>query len=170
VTTVECNREQDVLDALVAERWPDRADEELRLHVAQCAICSDVLEVAAPLLHDRNSASLESARIPSSGAMWWRAQMRARQEAERQATRPIAVAQIVGSVIAIAVMVAVGAVVSPWLRDLIAGFSGRVAASLSGIELPMALAWQGWLIPAFLIGISVLVFAPIAVYFALADD
>jgi hypothetical protein len=168
VKIVECSREQDVLDALAAGRWPERVDEELRLHVAQCALCSDVLEVAAPLLDDRNTAPLDSARIPSSAVMWWRAQMRARQEAERQATRPIAVAQVVASVVAIVVAVAVGAALSPWLRELLTGFGGRLAGSFSGIELPIASVWQGWLIPAFLIGIS-LILAPV-VYFAFTDD
>ena len=41
--TVDCGREDDVLDALTSGRWPDRADDELRSHVATCAICADVI-------------------------------------------------------------------------------------------------------------------------------
>ena len=52
---VDCCREQDVLDALTSGRWPDRADEELRAHVAACAICADVVDVAGALLEDRTT-------------------------------------------------------------------------------------------------------------------
>ena len=55
----ECTREQDVLDAIAANRWPRRSDEELLQHVAGCAICSDLVEVVRPLIDEHDQASQE---------------------------------------------------------------------------------------------------------------
>ena len=49
VTFVDCPREQDVIDALTTEQWPDRCDEDLRRHVAACEGCRDLIAVVAPL-------------------------------------------------------------------------------------------------------------------------
>ena len=38
----ECPHESDVLTAVYTRRWPDRADETLRAHVATCEICRDL--------------------------------------------------------------------------------------------------------------------------------
>ena len=104
--TLTAVAKQDVLDALTSGRWPDRVDDELRGHVATCAICADVVDVASAVLEDRHDEPGEM-RIPSSAVMWWRAQMRARQEAAREAARPITVAQVVAAVTLVAVAVAV---------------------------------------------------------------
>ena len=171
---VDCCREQDVLDALMSGRWPDRADEDLRVHVATCGICADVLEVAGAVLalvNDRNDEPGDM-RIPSSAVMWWRAQMRARQEAAREAARPITVAQVIASAAAIALTVIALVALSPWfaglLRGWVSGVRGVVASDLA-IQAPSALLAQGWMIPALMIGVW-LVLAPVAIYFAVADD
>lgn len=170
---VDCCREQDVLDALTSGRWPDRADEELRTHVATCAICTDVVDVAGALLavSTDSGADLDEARIPSSAVMWWRAQMRARQEAAREAARPITVAQVIASVSAIALTITVAVALSPWfgglLRDWMSGLGSAAASDLA----PSALLAHGWMLPVLLISIGVwLVLAPLAIYFVVADD
>jgi hypothetical protein len=172
VTIVECDREPDVLDTLTSGRWPDRADEDLRAHVSRCAICADVVDVAGACLGDRVDESAD-ARIPSSAVMWWRAQMRARQEAAREAARPITVAQVVASVAAIVLTVAALVALSPWFGGLLGGWvSGvREAASseMAAIKAPSALLAGGWILPALMIGVW-LVLAPVAIYFAVADD
>ncbi len=169
---VDCCREQDVLDALTSGRWPGRAGEDLRAHVAACALCADVVDVAGALLDDRNDEPGD-ARIPSSAVMWWRAQMRARQEAAREAARPITVAQVVASVAAITLTVAALVALSPWFGGLLGGWvSGvRDAASsdMAAIKAPSALLAGGWMLPALMIGVW-LVLAPVAIYFAVADD
>jgi hypothetical protein len=172
VRTVDCCREEDVLDALTSGRWPDRADEELRAHVAVCSICTDVVEVASAVLEVRNDDPGDM-RIPSSAVMWWRAQMRARQDAAREAARPITVAQVVALVSVVALTVAALVALSPWLGGLLGGWlSGvREAASsdLAAIKAPSALLAGGWMLPALMIGVW-LVLAPVAIYFAVADD
>jgi hypothetical protein len=88
MTIIECPRESDVLDAIDSKRWPHRVDRELVDHVASCDICSDVLAVAAAMREDHD-ATWQEASLPSSGQVWWRAEMRVRQEAIRAASRPI---------------------------------------------------------------------------------
>jgi hypothetical protein len=172
VKTVDCCREDDVLDALTSGRWPDRADDELRGHVTTCAICADVVEVASAVLQVRNDEPGEM-RIPSSAVMWWRAQMRARQEAAREAARPITVAQIVALVTLVVVSVSAFIALSPWLSGVVGGWPNVVGSvtSLATLRVPAALLTQGWVLSAAVIGLGFwLVLAPLAIYFAVADD
>jgi hypothetical protein len=92
VSRIECNREQDILDAVASGRWPERADADLRNHANSCRICSEV-GLIAQLYHEDYSTALEQARVPSSGFVWWKSELRARQEAVRSASRPIEMVQ-----------------------------------------------------------------------------
>jgi hypothetical protein len=89
---VTCIREQDVLDVLATGRLPAACDADLDRHIEGCAGCADLLLTAAALLEDRECAWSE-ASVPPSAVVWWRAQLRAREEAARSAVRPIAFAQ-----------------------------------------------------------------------------
>ena len=170
--TVDCSREDDVLDALSSGRWPDRTDDELRAHIATCTICTDVVAVATAVLEVRDDEPGDM-RIPSSAVMWWRAQMRARQEAAREAARPVNVAQVVALVSVAALTVAALVALSPWFGGLLGGWIAgvRQAASsdMAPISAPSALLAGGWMLPALMIG-GWLVLAPVAIYFAVADD
>jgi hypothetical protein len=167
VTIVECCREQDVLDALAGERWPERVPEELRLHAAGCAICTDLIAAVQPILADRVDLSNEG-HIPSSGVMWWRAQMRARQEAAREAARPITVAQIVGVVCTLGVAAMAIAWLSPVMRVWLIESTAGMTANLRSVELGSVLQSQGWLV--LLMGLVWLLLAPLVIYFAVAED
>lgn len=126
---VECPREQDVLDAVSAGRWPHRADAELRNHVDGCGICQDVAAVFAAISDDLDAADQELA-VPHSSIVWWRAQIRAREEAAAAAARPIAVVQIA----AVACLIAAAIVLAPLALStlqLAAGSTADVAAWLA---------------------------------------
>jgi hypothetical protein len=88
---VECPHESDVLTMVVTGQWAERAPADLRAHVAACELCADLALVAQAIDED-HSAEIEP-RLPSPGTMWWRAQLRARQDAAHQVGRPITVAQ-----------------------------------------------------------------------------
>ena len=171
--TVDCCREDVVLDALTRGRWPDRAGDELQSHVASCAICADVIAVASAVLEVRNDEPVEM-RIPSSAVMWWRAQMRARQEAAREAARPITVAQVVALVTLVAVSVSAFMVLSPWFASVMSSWMPDIvgsATSLAALRAPSGMLTQGWVVSAAAIGLGIwLVLAPVAIYFAVADD
>ena len=166
--TVECSREQDVIDALASGRWPARVADELAAHVASCRICEDTLAVAGPILAEHDTFTTD-AHVPSSAVMWWRAQMRAKQEAAREAARPVTVAQIVGGICVMAVAVALMVVFSPLVRGWIVNTIDSVTGDVTRLGLQSALLSQGWLLPAALACVW-LVVTPLALYFALAED
>ena len=95
MSRAECAREQEVLDAIAANRWPDRLERDLANHIEGCAFCKDLGIVAEALRSDFSSA-IEQARVPTAGLVWWRAEIRARQESLRVASRPIALAYYIG--------------------------------------------------------------------------
>jgi hypothetical protein len=165
VRTPECVRESDLLDALAEGRWPETCDQELRAHVASCAICTDIATVALPLLSDRHAA-VQRADVPTSAIVWWRAQMRARQEAARVATRPITVVQGVSAAAFFALAIAV-----------IVNFAPAIASAVSLPSVPSEVPSLSSLVPttfaglllAGALGVSLLL-GPIAIYLAVAGE
>jgi hypothetical protein len=137
-------------------RWPDQCPEELRLHIAECAICTDVLQIALALHEDRAISHID-ARIPSADLMWWRAEIRSRQEAVRKASRPMTVVEAFGAAAAIGVAAALISRGWPWLQRFLVlpDFSALSVTHLA-------------IIIAFAVGI--LVIAPLAMYLVLSDE
>ena len=165
----ECACEQAVIEAVGAGGWPDRADAELRAHVAACAVCREVADVACLLQEERDEAWRE-AQVPSSGLVWWRAEMRARAEAARVASRPMTVVQgLALGTVAVALVAGIG-VWSGWAGQWMGWLQSlgpttvewRVAA---GSNLA-TIAQHGVLI-AIVAGVLALV--PIAAYVATSD-
>ena len=148
---LQCAREPDVLDALASARWPERVDAELRAHVEACAICRDVVIVAAAMREDHDAAWRE-ANVPPSGQMWWRAGMRARQDAVREASRPVTIAQGVAIVLALAVVAAGGWFAWPSVEALL--------TTPPPLFIPLVIAMIA----------LVMVVAPIALYFVLSEE
>jgi hypothetical protein len=162
---VDCPREADVLDAIASRRWPDRADDELRTHVATCEWCADVANVASAFVLDLESASAEATSLPSADVVWFRAQARARAEASRQAARPIAVMQAIGFASAAAVISVLIGVMAYWVwthADWLQALPDLQLVSLDS----MGLAIRGTLLA---IGLW-LILAPVAVYLVASDD
>ena len=147
--TIECAREADVLDALASARWPGRVDAELAQHVSSCEVCQDVIAVASAMQEDHEAAWRE-ANVPSSGQMWWRAEMRARQEAIRDASRPVTIAQGIAALMALAVVAAAGWFAWPTLQGLF--------ATPPPFLLPLAIGL-----------LALLVVTPVALYFVLSE-
>jgi hypothetical protein len=176
VGPVECPREQDLLDAFAAGRWPERCEEDLRVHVSKCGLCEDLVQVVAPLKDD-GERLWPTVRVPSSGTVWWRAQTRARREAAREAARPVTVAQALGTTLAVLALVGLVWVAAPWLTGLRQWLPAVPSIDLGAIGVgaihPRELAasidltrWW-WVIAAVL---GWLVIAPLAIYFALVED
>jgi hypothetical protein len=90
MTTSLCPREDELLDGLAA----GFIGAELESHVAACSSCSELRLVAGAVLDDRAVAMME-APIPASGTVWWRMQLRHRQEAQALARRSLIIGQAV---------------------------------------------------------------------------
>lgn len=97
-----CQREDELLDAL----GRGYIGAELDAHVTACDACTELREVAGALLDDRAHAAAE-ATIPSAGTMWWRLQMRHRQEAQTIARRSLLVGQAATLAIALTLVIAI---------------------------------------------------------------
>jgi len=158
VSKPDCVREIETFDAISSGAWPDACDDSLRAHVATCTNCSDVVEVATALIDDRDAA-LRHAPVPPSGVVWWRMQMRARNEATQSARRTVVAVQ--AAVFAAVLVIALAILGGAWWNKLphideIAA-SGLLAAAQWGVPLLLAIAiW--------------LTLAPVAVWLAVTKD
>jgi hypothetical protein len=166
---VECEFESEVLSATLQSRWPDRVDAQLRAHVAECAICSDVVVIAGAI-DDAREEAYARAVVPDSGRVWWRAQLRARREAAQTAGRPITAAQVIAFACAVGLLGACFGATSTWFQSALARVTSAAIAFESKSFLPSAtslMAEHGALVLAT---VAVLFVVPAAVYWALLRD
>jgi hypothetical protein len=121
---------------------------------AGCPECGPLVALAQQIRREFEHTT-RTARVPTPEIIWWRSQMRARQEAARKAARPIlftqalAIAALIGLLVALA-----GRLTIPELS-----FAGMSPVSVGLPVLYIVLA-----------GAFCLLIAPLAVYLALARD
>ncbi|MEO6221781.1 MAG: hypothetical protein ABIP90_00925, partial [Vicinamibacterales bacterium] len=92
-----------MLDLVAIDQWPQRADASLQAHVAACAVCSEVASISHAVREWSEAAAVP--RMDDSSVVWHRAQVKARAEAARAASRPVWVAQgfaVVALIVALA--------------------------------------------------------------------
>jgi hypothetical protein len=125
-----------------------------RCDKAECPECGPLVALAEEIRQEFEHTR-QHARVPTAEIVWWRAQMRAREEAARTAARPILLTQ------ALAVASLIGLVVS---------LAGRV--TLPAISWPeLALIPESLpLLPLLVAAACSFVLAPVAVYLALSRD
>jgi len=167
---IACDREADVLEAVAFGRWSGHCDPALAAHAATCAVCADVVAVSIALRDDREWACSE-ANLPTAGAVWWRATIRARAEASRVAERPLTVAQGIAG--ACAVGLAFGLAGFAWQSVQRFERLGEILAGLDASTLQFASSSASILQRALplVLGLGAcLLIAPIAVYLVLSDD
>jgi hypothetical protein len=158
MSRTECPREQEVLDALSSNRWPDRLGGDLSQHVEGCAFCQDLGLVAQALSADFSTA-VQEARVPSAGLVWWRAEIRARQDSIQTASRPITLAHYIGVACAGLVALALLSLFDFGGLTALSGFSltGLIPDFLS---IPLLFATLG----------AVAVLASVVLYLVLSDN
>ena len=172
---IDCEREQDVMDAVAAGRWPvrpdARLDAELREHIACCPVCGDLAAVLAAVAVERDSAWVESA-VPPASVVWWRAQIRAREEASRRAARPIVIVQ--GA--AVSLLIAAALVLLPLAWPLLETVA-ESAAEISAWTAPRAAAVStaftfvtGTAAPVLPFAVASVLLAPVLLYYALTGE
>lgn len=116
-----CPHEAEAKAVLRRGHWPNACEPELRKHVESCDRCSSQLLV----LHAFQSARAEAvqvAPINHPGLLWWRAQLRRRNDALQRVGKPIATAQIFALCISV-----------------------LTAAALLGSLLRKGVDWSSWL-------------------------
>ncbi len=118
-----------------------------------CPRCGPLVLLAEQVRQEFERTQGE-ARVPTPEIVWWRAQMRAREDAARKATRPILFTQ------ALAIAALLGLLIS------LAGRLTLPSLSLDAFSLTAGVP----LLHIAIAAICFLVFAPIALYLALAHD
>lgn len=171
---VDCERESDVLTMVATGQWPERAPSDLREHVEACAVCAELALAASAI--DAEAASRRVPDLPSAGTVWWRAQLRARQEAARDVVRPITFVQAVALAMFAGVGGAVFGATASWFQKAL-GLLGRafsqVASSirLPSVSLPddFSTVWAGYWVIVVVVGVC-LVAAAAVMGWAIKED
>ena len=144
----ECAREADVVRAAATDAW----DPDVQDHLATCASCAEIFELASALQAEDDEEQRD-AKLPAAGLMYWRATIRARAEAARTAEQPITIVQgVAGSCV-----VGAGVALSAYAWKAVSWPSVEVAAAQYAVPLMLGIA-------------LCLLVAPVAVYVALARD
>jgi hypothetical protein len=118
-----------------------------------CPTCGPLVTLAEQIRREFEHTQSQ-ARVPTPELVWWRAQMRAREEAARTAARPIVFTQ------ALAVAALIGLLVSVVGRLTLPAMTWPDLSLENGLPLvPIAIAGVCWL-----------VVAPAALYFAFSRD
>ena len=155
---IECVREDEVLMMVSTDRWPDDAPAELREHADQCQVCRE-LGLAAGVVSKEAEASAPN--LPSSGTVWWRAQLRARQEAAKQVVRPITAAQMLAFAAMVGVAGAVFGATTQWFQRGLGTLGRAIADGVASIPLPSlpqdlsTVPMSSWII-LFVVGIGLI--------------
>lgn len=139
MTSELCPREDELLDAL----GRGFLGEELESHAAACLSCSELRLVAGALLEERTEAIVE-APIRSSGTMWWRMQLRRRQDTMARARRSLLIGQAATLIVALSL---IGAFFG---ADIAAGV--RQLRETMHIGTPLMLVLIGWAVAAPIAG------------------
>jgi hypothetical protein len=103
-----CPREKEVRELVALGHWPQACAPELRAHVNQCRSCGDLALVAEAFQQARVQAA-GSATLIAPGVLWWRAQLRRRNQALERIGKPLLGAQVFA--LAFTLLLAVGFVV-----------------------------------------------------------
>jgi hypothetical protein len=102
MTLRRCPREREVIEQVQSGQWPNGSAEDLRQHVDGCRACGELVFVMQAFRSVR-ATSVASANPSSAGVLWWRAQLRRRNAAIEQISRPILGAQIFAFAVTIAI-------------------------------------------------------------------
>jgi hypothetical protein len=100
-----CRHEAEAQAVLRRGHWPDACDPELRKHVETCDRCASQLLVLHAFQKTRAEA-VHVARMGHPSLLWWRAQLRRRNDALERVSKPITTAQIFALCISIVTAVA----------------------------------------------------------------
>jgi hypothetical protein len=156
MTPRSCPHETEVLDLVAIEQWPQRADAALQAHVAACAVCGELASIATAV---REWGAADSApKMPDATLVFHRAQVKARSEATRAASRPLWVAQGFALVALVVALVWVGP-----SADWYTGIWQNVTSSRPGLTLPNAALFAGWVWPIGLGAAGVIVFVSVVI-------
>lgn len=129
----------------------------------------DERELAAALAAEGNASRIE-AEPPSSARVWWRAQMRARQEAAQAANRPLTFVHAVAIACGVGLLLGLGTIALAWLRGT-NGWLAHAYESLASAATPLATEIAGrWLALSLTMTLVSCIVLSVAAYVILSDE
>jgi hypothetical protein len=111
-----CPHETEIQAIVRSGHWPEACDPELRNHVETCRTCGEQLLVLHAF-HSARAHTMQAARVDHPNLLWWRAQLRRRNDALQRVSRPITTAQIFA--FCISVLAAAALLRSQWQQGLV---------------------------------------------------
>ena len=127
-----CESEARIVEALGQGVAPEAMEEPLRQHIADCALCAEVVSMYELFQHDAEQLCA-TVELPNAGRVWWRATLAARRSAAERALRPILIAEKAALAIGGGALLALLIFVAPWLAGQLrysSFFTGTVVYSL----------------------------------------
>lgn len=162
-----CAREEAVLAAAL-DQLSEALPAELAAHLGACGSCRD-LHTLASVLQDDRAVALADARVPSSGQAWWRAELRARQEAAVSAARPITVASGIAAASLIGLLAPLTGALAWWLQDW-ASMPVAVQVMTDAMASSPWGAPTGLRVCVWVCGGALLLATPVLLYVALTEE
>ncbi len=156
-----CPMENEVVAAVRSGQWPSACEPALRKHVQECKSCSQAASLFTTFAEMRTVAS-ENAPTGAPGLLFWKAQIRRRNQALEHMTRPILAAEIVGFAVTLFVLAAIG-----W-KWIYAPGSDWLDAVQNLASVNIVGNW-GWSLVAAA-GITLALFGGIALYLVTAKE
>jgi hypothetical protein len=163
-----CKRESEMKQALESGQWPLGCSGELCAHVATCRSCKEQVLLSTSFRQVR-SQSMAAAPLGSPGLLWWRAQLRRRNQAVERVTRPLLGAQIFSlAVMLLAALVFFGIKLGQQQDplDSLKALPHRLAAYCASLTPSIAdQTSSGWLLPLVLLS-ALALFGGAVIYFS----
>lgn len=161
-----CPFEPLVGEALRAGGWPHGVETSLVAHVSACGQCAEVVTVTRLLMAEWEATRRE-APLPAAEVIWWRAQLRARQEAARMAALPVQVALGIALAAACGLLAAFGDSLLAWIAGQVSIAGSSLIVEALSIEPPRFVAASPFTIGVIVLAlVAAAVLAPVAVYVA----
>jgi hypothetical protein len=162
MSVLKCSRQDEVRELLRQGHWPEASAAEVRGHVEGCRECGELVRLTVGFRAVRE-ASLQQAQLMAPGLIWWRAQLRRRQQAMEQVSRPTQWAQVFG----ILMSVCGGAGLVAWFARI--GYWPDWRGSAVDVGQAMKSLAGGIGVLPVAVGMAVLVFVGVLAVWSTAD-
>jgi hypothetical protein len=166
-----CPHEVEVVASLLDRRSLCIDDDALAAHIEACDSCREVAELTRMMSTDHEGTRREI-RVPAAGQVWWRAAVRARLEAVHSAARPLTWSNGIAGACAIGVVMALLGFAWPAVREAAGWIVARAldAAPVGAAAARLVTTSMHGSVAVMLVAAACILFAPVALYFALSDE
>lgn len=178
MTPVACDREADVLDAVLGRAFgaaagtgeAPRLIESLEEHLLRCHDCREVALIADALRHGQDRTH-HDVPVPAAGQVWWRAAVRARLEVTHAAERPLTWAHGAAAAAGIGLVAGTAGMAWPAIERVFATVAERLSSlTLEAPDMANLLTAAVSRGATISVALAFLVLAPLVFYLALADE